>query len=57
MTQENLDEAYIQLAIHDNPDLPEEFIREVVKARQGPLTDYKFGWIREEYEASHDKEE
>lgn len=54
MTQENVDEAYIQLAIHDNPDLPESFIRDVVNTRSEPLTEYEFGWIREKFERQSD---
>ena len=57
MTLTHLDEAYIQLAMNDNPDLPKEFIREVVTARQEPITEYQFDWIRKEYEARHDEED
>lgn len=35
-----LDEALVQQAIYDNPDLPEDFIRDAIAARNEPITDY-----------------
>lgn len=49
MSLQHLDEAYIQLSLHEYPELPEGFIRMAVTQRDEPLFDYNVRRILDAY--------